>query len=168
MPEGVRPLAAADRGAVLGIVTRAGNFTSDEISVAMELVDEWIADGETSGYLIRVLDDPTATGESVRGYVCFGPAPMTDGTYDLYWIAVDPEDQGRGFGQRLLAAAEAEVRAHGGRLLLIETASQASYSATVRFYERAGYTLVSRIEGYYREGDDKLVYAKRFTLGAAP
>jgi len=158
----IRPLEAGDRDAVLGIVTRTGNFTAAEIEVAMELVDEWLAEGEGSGYLTYGLADDAAT-PAVRGYVCVGPAPMTEGTFDLYWIAVDPADQGHGYGQRLLAAAEAEVRSRGGRLLLIETASQATYTATIRFYERAGYTLASRIADYYREGDDKLVFEKRFS-----
>jgi len=156
----IRPLTAGDREAVLGIVTRAGNFTADEIDVAMELVDEYLAEGEGSGYLTYVLTDDAAP-HRVHGYVCFGPAPMTEGTFDLYWIAVDPDDQGKGFGRRLLAAAEAEVRARGGRLLLIETASQAAYAATIRFYERAGYTVTSRIADYYKVGDDKLIFAKR-------
>ena len=56
--------------------------------------------------------------------------------------------------------AEADVRRGGGRLLLIETSSQESYGSTIRFYERAGYELVARIPGYYRPGDDKLVFAK--------
>ena len=158
----VRPLVAADRAAVLDIVRRVGNFTADEVDVAMELVDEWLADSEESGYLTRVLAD-SDSARPVRGYVCFGPAPMTEGTFDLYWIAVDPDDQGRGFGARLLTAAEDEVRSRGGRLLLIETASQDAYAATIRFYERAGYEIASRIADYYRPGDDKLVFAKRFT-----
>ncbi|MFL5619477.1 MAG: GNAT family N-acetyltransferase [Gemmatimonadaceae bacterium] len=162
----VRPLVQEDRSAVLSIVTRAGNFSAEEIAVAMELVDEWLTDGEASGYLTLVLEDLDRPEHPVRGYVCVGPTPLTDGTFDLYWIAVDPEDQGRGFGQRLLAAAEDVVRGRGGRLLLIETASHDAYSATVRFYERAGYPLVARIEDYYRPGEDKLVFGKR--LGPQP
>jgi ribosomal protein S18 acetylase RimI-like enzyme len=161
VPLTVRPLVAADRAAVRDIVERVGNFTADEIDVAMELVDEWLTEGEASGYLTRVLVD-SDSARPVRGYVCFGPAPMTEGTFDLYWIAVDRDDQGRGFGARLLTAAEEEVRARGGRLLLIETASQEAYAATIRFYERAGYVIESRIADYYRPGDDKLVFAKRF------
>ena len=157
----IRLLTFADRQAVLDIVARTGNFTDAEIDVAMELVDEWLDDGEDSGYLTYVLADDELP-QPVRGYVCFGPTPMTDGTLDLYWIAVDPDDQGRGFGARLLAAAEDEVRAPRGRLLLIETASQASYAPTIRFYERSGYTLVSRIRDFYRSGDDKLIFEKRF------
>lgn len=161
MTVAIRPLEHRDRAAVHDIVVRAGNFTPAEVEVAMELVDEWLAEGSASGYVTYVLTDDASRPE-VRGYVCFGPAPMTEGTFDLYWIAVDPEDQSRGLGGRLLRAAEDDVRTRGGRLLLIETASQASYVPTIRFYERSGYALVSRIHDYYRPGDDKLVFAKRF------
>lgn len=157
----IRPLETGDRNAVQDIVSRAGNFTDAEIDVAMELVDEWLAEGEASGYLTYVVADDEMP-HAVRGYVCFGPAPMTEGTFDLYWIAVDPDDQGRGLGGRLLAAAEQEIQSRGGRLLLIETASQDSYASTIRFYEQSEYTVISRVRDYYRPGDDKLIFAKRF------
>ena len=161
MREQIRPLVADDRGAVRAIVERAGNFTAEEVATALELVDEWLADGESSGYLIYVLaSGNSGAGPHVGGYVCFGPTPLTDGTYDLYWIAVDPACQGRGHGRRLLEFAEHEVRRRGGRLLLIETSSQETYGSTIRFYERAGYELVARIRDFYRVGDDKLVFAK--------
>jgi len=34
------------------------------------------------------------------GYICYGPTPMTDGTYDLYWIASDPRVRGQGSAPR--------------------------------------------------------------------
>lgn len=142
-----RPLEAGDRPVIAEIVNRVGNFSSDEVEVALELVDEWLADGEASDYICWVIEDD----EGVRGYVCIGPTPLTDGTFDLYWIAVDPLAQGRGYGQTLTKVAEDEARARGGRLLLIETASHETYSATIRFYERAGYELVSRIPDFYKE-----------------
>ena len=152
-----RPLEARDRPAIAQLVRRVGNFSPDEMDTALELVDEWLAHGEVSDYICWVLEDE----EGVRGYVCIGPTPLTDGTFDLYWIAVDPSTQGRGYGRALARLAEEEARARGGRLLLIETASQESYAATVRFYERAGYHLVSRIADFYKVGDDKLTFAKR-------
>lgn len=163
MPDIVRPLQAGDRDAVRRILESTRNFTAVEIGTALELVDEWLRDGEASGYLTYVVDTDAArdSGVTISGYVCFGPAPLTEGTYDLYWIAVDPAAQGRGFGQRLLRYAEDEIRTRGGLLLLIETASQEAYGPTIRFYERAGYDLEARIRGFYRPGDDKLVYAKR-------
>lgn len=152
-----RPLEAGDREAVARILDTVGNFSAPEQTVALELIDAWLSTGEASDYLCWVLED--ATG--VRGYICIGPAPLTVGTFDLYWIAVDPSAQGRGYGQRLTRLAELEARARGGRLLLIETASQDSYAPTVRFYERAGYELVSTIPDFYKAGDDKLTFAKR-------
>ncbi|HYL04623.1 MAG TPA: GNAT family N-acetyltransferase [Thermoanaerobaculia bacterium] len=166
----IRPLAARDRARILELVTATGNFTAAEIDIAMEVVDEALADpafprGDYRAYAAE--DD----GGKVAGYECHGPTPLTEGTYDLYWIAVDPACQGAGFGRALLAFAEADVRATGGRLLLIETSSQESYGATIRFYEKSGYPLAARIKGYYRPGDDKLIFAKELTAGdslAAP
>ncbi len=152
-----RPLEARDRAAVAAIVDRVGNFSEHEKKIALELIDAWLKTGEASDYLCWVLEDEAG----VRGYVCVGPTPLTDGTFDLYWIAVEPSAQGRGYGQALTRLAEKEARARGGRLLLIETASQETYAPTVRFYERAGYALVSRIAHFYKEGDDKLTFAKR-------
>jgi ribosomal protein S18 acetylase RimI-like enzyme len=172
----VRPLGPTDRDSVRAILIRTGYFTAVEVSTALELVDDWLSNGEASGYLCFVAADTVSA--AIRGYVCVGPAPLTDGTYDLYWIAVDPDTQGRGIGQQLLAFAEDDVRRRGGRLLLIETSSQEIYQSTVRFYERCGYTLVARIAEYYRAGDDKLVFGKYLeppvasspstTLGGSP
>lgn len=158
----VRPLVPHDRAAVETIVSAVGVFSPEEIEIALELIDEWLEDGEESGYLTYVIEETVqgAGKGTVRGYVCFGPTPLTEATYDLYWVAVDPTAQGLGYGQRLMAFAESEVRQRGGRLLLIETASHEAYGATVRFYERAGYELLSRIRDFYRVGDDKLTFGK--------
>jgi ribosomal protein S18 acetylase RimI-like enzyme len=159
----IRPIAAADRSRLLDIVTATGNFTTDEIEIAMEVIDDLL--GGDDGYRGVVAEDP---GGLVVGYECHGPTPLTDGTWDLYWIAVDPEAQGGGFGRALLRAAEDDVQANGGRLILIETSSQESYAATIRFYERAGYPLVARLKNYYKVGDDKLIFGRELTQGDAP
>ena len=156
----VRPLIAADRSAVRALLQSSPNFTEDETVVAVELVDEYLERGEESGYLLFVVHAPTES-PSLPGYVCIGPTPLTDGTYDLYWIAVHDAAQGRGYGRLLLRFAEDEVRRRGGRLLLIETSSQEGYAGTLRFYERSGYTLEARIRDFYRAEDDKLIFAKR-------
>lgn len=158
---GIRPLRARDRPAVARILHSTGNFTPNEIATALELVDAWLATGAASGYYCAVLDTSADADQGdVQGYVCYGPTPLTDSTYDLYWIAVDRAAQGRGFGRLLLQTTELEVRRQGGSLLLIETSSQESYGNTIQFYERTGYSLVARIANFYRAGDDKLVFAK--------
>ena len=151
-----RPLEADDRDPVAKILERVGNFSSQEQKIALELIDAWLKAGEASDYLCWVLVDDAG----VRGYVCVGPTPLTDGTFDLYWIAVDPSAQGRGYGHALTRLAEDETRRRGGRLLLIETASHDAYAPTIRFYERAGYELVSTIRDFYKKGNNKLTFAK--------
>ena len=137
-------------------------FSQEEVRCAIDLVEIFLTDShpERNDYLTHVGEGPDG---KVQGYVCFGATPLTDGVYDLYWIAVDPSTQGQGLGQVLLRFVEDDVRRLRGRMLLIETSSKTSYSSTTRFYERSGYAEVSRIKDFYRVEDDKLVYCKRLT-----
>ena len=160
----IRKLEPGDRPRIAEIVASSGNFNDVEKTTALELVDEALAEGEKSGYMIVVLEDGKKF-PVVRGYACYGPTPLTQGVYDLYWIVVDPVFQGKGFGQRLLKYVERDVVKRGGRMLLIETSSHETYGATIRFYERSGYELVARIKNFYRIGDDKLVFSKELTHG---
>jgi len=98
------------------------------------------------------------------GYVCFGPHALTQGTYDLYWIAVDPIAQGRGVGHALLARAESEVQACGGRLLLIETSDTPVYAPARRLYEASGYRREATVHDFYAYGDSLLIFAKHLGL----
>jgi GNAT superfamily N-acetyltransferase len=155
----IRRLEPNDRLFIEKMVVSAGNFNEIEIATAMELVDEALAQGEESGYLFALLE----YGEKhpgVQGYACYGPVPLTQGVYDLYWIVVDPAFQGKGSGGHLLEYVEKDVLRRGGRMILIETSSQETYAGTVRFYEHSGYRLAARIRNFYRIGDDKLVFQK--------
>ncbi len=151
----IRAAAPADRERIHQILISTARFTRQEIGWAMELVDLVLA-GKTE-YEAYVIDQPDG---AVRGYVLFGPTPMADRVWDLYWIAVDPLQQGQGLGQILLRFVENEVRRQAGRMLLIETSSKRSYASTVRFYQRAGYREISRIKDFYRIEDDKVVFSK--------
>jgi ribosomal protein S18 acetylase RimI-like enzyme len=157
----IRPLVAADRSGVFRILENAGNFTPAEVGIALELIDEWLELGEHSGYLTYVLEARDPDKSEVLGYVCFGPTPLTESTFDLYWIAVDKSKHRGGVGKRLLKFSEEEVLRRGGKMLLIETSSQETYGGTIQFYERTGYELVGKIPEYYKPGDDKLIFAKR-------
>ena len=155
----IRPMEPMDRSPIEAMVVSSGKFNRVEIDTAMELVDEALESGEKSGYIFAVLETTTPKTK-VRGYACYGPVPLTESAYDLYWIVVDPASQGSGFGQRLLQYVEQDVRSRGGSMILIETSSQESYGATIRFYERSGYDLAARIRNFYKIGDDKLVFQK--------
>jgi ribosomal protein S18 acetylase RimI-like enzyme len=95
------------------------------------------------------------------GYICFGPTPMTQATWDLYWIAVASEAQGRGLGKRIYAAFAESIAARGGKQVRIETSSQESYAATGGFYERLGFSLDGKLRDFYADGDDLLIFYRK-------
>jgi ribosomal protein S18 acetylase RimI-like enzyme len=155
----IRPTARSDRPRLLSLLERTGMFTKDELDVALELIDAWLDKPDQKDYIVRtaVLDG------RVAGYVCYGPTPAAEGTFDLYWIAVDPDLQGRGLGRDLLEHAEEAIRGAGGRLVIIETSSVEKYRPTQAFYEGRGYAVEARIKDFYRPGDDRLIFTRRLT-----
>jgi len=159
----VRCAQARDRERILQILVATARFTEDEVRAAIDLVDQAAEHPERGEYIAHVLEEPdSGPSRTIQGYVLYGPTPHTDGVFDLYWIAVHPNQQGRGFGQLLLRFVENEVRRQKGRMLLIETSSKDTYAPTLRFYERSGYAEISRIKDFYRIEDDKVVFCKKF------
>src|SRR3984893_8854785 len=151
----IRPMVAADRSGVFRILENAGNFTPEEVATALELIDEWLEPGEHSGDLTYVLEAGDSDTAEVLGYVSFGPAPLTESTFDLYWIAVDKSKHRGGVGKRLLRFAEEEIVRRGGKMLLVETSSQETYGGTIQFYEKTGYEQGGKVNEYYKPGDGK-------------
>ncbi len=169
----LRELGAADRAPIAALLRATGAFTEEEVGVALKLVDVALERLAVEGsyrivrsddYNFLVADAPDgAHGARVAGYVCWGLAPMSDGVFDVYWIAVDPAAQRQGIGARLLHAVEEDVARRGGRTILIETGGKDSYAPTRRFYERAGYAEAARIPDFFRVGDDKVIFMRRVT-----
>jgi len=155
----LRPMVRADRQPVLALVEATGFFTHEEIKVAEELIDIYLQNPEQRDYFVVVVEDDRG---QVAGYMTYGPTPLTEGTWDLYWIAVSPAHQGQGYGQRLVEFLEEEVIKSGGRLILIETSSQPKYQPTRKFYEKLGYSEIARIPDFYRQGDDRVIFGKYF------
>ena len=158
----IRKLEMVDRSRIEEIVVSSGKFNDVEIETALELVDEALNEGEESGYIIVVIEWGKVHPK-LHGFACYGPTPLTQGVYDLYWIAVDPAAQRKGSGRYLVEYVERDVIKRGGRMLLIETSSQETYGSTIRFYEKNGYEMVARIKNFYRIGDDKLVFSKELS-----
>ena len=153
----IRPIDSKDRDMLTQIVKSVGNFNEEEIKVAIELIDDAISEYSSGDYIACVLEDEK--GE-VQGYGCYGLTPLTESTYDLYWMAVNPAVQGNGYGRSIIRFIEQDVRERGGRLLVLETSSQENYARTRQIYEKNGYELVTRIRDFYKKDDDKLIYVK--------
>ena len=162
----IRRLAPPDRDEIADLVRTSGTFNDSEVAVAMELVDQALVQPDGDYRVIVCEDLALVAAGAIAGYLCFGPTPMTDGTFDLYWIATRSEFRGRGVGTRLILAMEAEVRARGGRLVRLETSLLGEYDAARSFYARLSYHEVGRIRDFYRLGDDLITLAKRLDVPA--
>jgi ribosomal protein S18 acetylase RimI-like enzyme len=152
----IRPISASDRTALLRILKNTPEFKPHEVTVAEEVIDSCLDGKEKSGYFILVAED----NKEVVGFVCYGPTPLTSGTWDIYWEAVSRNQRGQGIGGTLLKAAEKEIRKARGRLCLIETSSTPAYSATRQFYNRHGYEEIARVPDFYEPGDDRIILRK--------
>ncbi|HVH67127.1 MAG TPA: GNAT family N-acetyltransferase [Gemmatimonadales bacterium] len=155
----LRPVDRAQRARLEQITAATGLFRPAEVAIAVQLLDEALAGDDDYRFL------GAYAGEELVGYACWGPTPGTTGTFDLYWIVVDPAWQRNGVGSRLLSAVEHQLTTDDGRLIVVETSSRAPYAPTRAFYERRGYTEGARLPGYYAPGDDLVIYLKDLRHG---
>lgn len=155
----LRPVGRAQRAPLERLTAATGLFRPDEVAIAVELLDDALAGDDDYRFL------GAYAGDRLVGYACWGPTPGTTGTFDLYWIVVDPDRQGEGIGTQLLRAVEAKLTTENGRLVVVETSSRAAYASTRAFYERRGYTQAAQLPGYYAPGDDLVIYLKDLTHG---
>jgi ribosomal protein S18 acetylase RimI-like enzyme len=153
----IRRLELGDRGGIERALRSDGTFNEDEVSVALELVDDALLD-PTSEYQVRV--GLSEEGE-VAGYICFGPTPMTAATYDLYWVVTHVAARGHGLAAALIQTMEAQIRSHGARAVRVETSQAEAYGSARRLYEKCGYPEQARFPDFYRPGDDLIVFYKR-------
>ena len=154
----IRSLVPKDRARLHSMLIETLAFNQEEIDVAMELIDIVLGDENQNDYKIQCMVDDE---DQAVGYVCYGPIPMTQGTFDLYWISVDPNFQGKGVGSRLLDFLEKKVREEGGRMILADTSTIPQYEKTKGFYIRSGFQEVARIPDYYYPGNDRITFCKR-------
>lgn len=153
MEQTIRKATAGDTAAVMDIIRRTRFFRPVEEDIALEVLDDAVTDPTYQSYVIE------AHGR-VAGWVCFGITPCTLGTFDIYWLAVDPQAQHGGLGSALLTFAERQIAAQGGRLMIIETSGSEMYRPTQRFYEKNGYRLAACVEDFYAPADPKMIFTK--------
>lgn len=149
--------APQDGGGILEISKNVTVFEPEEVDCVAELWGEYLHTGaHASGYYFVV----ARQGEQVQGFACYGPRALTEGTYDLYWIAVDKGTQGSGVGRELICRVEQDVADRGGRLVVVETSGLEKYIPTRRFYAAVGYLQEAVLKDFYKPGDDLVIFTK--------
>jgi len=151
-------IAAELDGRSIQIITaNTSVFSPEEVACVRELWDEYRQHGaQTSGYYFVVEREEGR----VRGYACYGPRSLTEGTFELYWIAVDPQCRRAGVGRLLFDWVEKDIRQMGGRLIVVETSGLEKYAPTRRFYLATGYILEATLKDFYKDGDDLVIFTK--------
>jgi ribosomal protein S18 acetylase RimI-like enzyme len=161
MPDIVlRPIRPDDVAPLVQLTASTSVFRPDEVEIAREALSRSAEDASPEPeYITRVASE----GDALLGYVTFGPTPLTSGTWDVHWIAVDPAQQRRGTGRRLMTHVEEEACRKGGRQVLAETS--ALYAAARHLFLSQGYRDIGSIPDFYDIGVSRVTYAKTLDCG---
>ncbi len=149
-----------DEGIIRRLCASSGYFSPEEVDIAASLLQERLEKGEGSGYHFLFAQ----YGDDVLGFACYGPIPATDGSWDLYWMAIEEQYRGHGWGEQLHGEIEKRIIRSGGRRVYIWTSSREQYVSTRRFYERLDYIKEATLRNYYRPGEHLVIYAKSLPL----
>lgn len=147
---------ADDVGRVKSLVASTGFFNAAEVEIAGELVSERLTKGVRSGYHFILAE----RGSGLVAYACYGPIAGTRTSFDLFWIAVSPEEQRKGLGVQAFNRAEAAMRKAGAEKIYADTSSSDRYAPTRGFYQRMGFEEEARLPDFYGPGDGKIIYVK--------
>lgn len=151
----IRKTTFEDIPAILELAVSSGLFPSDATSELEAILRSGLL-GELGPDHVWV----TLEEDGIQGIAYFAPERMTEGTWNLYMLAIHPDKQRRGHGASLVRHVETDLKSRGARILLIETSSLGSFDRTRSFYRALGYTEEARIREFYKAGDDKIVFRK--------
>lgn len=147
----IRPAAAADVPALKQVIDATEMFPSEMLD---DMFAPYLAEPNGSDIWFTYADpDPVAVAYCA-------PERMTEGTYNLYLIAVLPAFQSGGRGADMMRYIEEKLREMGARVLIVETSGLPEFERTRAFYKRIGYAEEARIREFYAAGEDKVVFWK--------
>ena len=147
-----RPVVASDIPGLKSLINAAGLFPPDMLD---DMLAPYLQREPAGGHQWLTIDED---GPIAVAY--YAPERMTDGTWNLYLIAVHPRQQGKKRGSALLHQIEAALDDRGERILLVETSGLPAFERTRAFYRANGYAEEARIRDFYQAGEDKVVFRK--------
>ncbi len=153
MHPNIRPVIKEDLPRLKAVIDGSELFPSELLDGMME--DYFTQTNSTDHWITYVaVDKPVAIAYCA-------PERMTEGTYNVYLIAVAQSQRGKGIGEKLMSYFEAWAKGIGGRILIVETSSLPEFARTREFYLKLGYTHEATIREFYTTGEDKVVFWKK-------
>lgn len=153
----LRETLSQDADDILRIAADQPLFTQEEAETVGELLDDYLELPDHNGYAFLTA---TLDGQVV-GFACYGPTPLTRGTFDLYWICVHREFARQGIGRALIERVVEEVDALGGRMIVIDTSGTPEYEPTRAFYHGLGFAPTATVPDFYAPDDDLVIFCRR-------
>lgn len=155
----IRLTIPSDTNALLALAEATGLFEANQIEELSQMLNQHFSSETDSQDLWFTDDDNEPIGVA---YVA--PERMTEGTWNLYLIAIHPDRQRQGRGVALIRHVEQMLAERGERMLLVETSGLEDFEYVRAFYRKIGYDEEARIREFYKAGDDKIIFRK--TLGS--
>jgi ribosomal protein S18 acetylase RimI-like enzyme len=153
----IRLTIPEDTPSLLALAEGTKVFKPLEIVALREVLDDYHSHEKEIGHRCVTFEKEGA----ILGFAYYAPAPMTDRTWDLWWIAVKKDTHARGIGSQLLKFVEEDIGKNNGRLVLIETSSLPHYGLTRKFYLKHGYEQAAVLKDHYADGDDLVIFRRR-------
>lgn len=151
----IRLTTPDDTTALIALAEASGLFDPNQTDDLAQMLDKHFRDrNETQDIWLTDYDNEPV------GIAYIAPERMTEGTWNLYLIAVHPDRQKQGRGKALLQHLEKMLTERGERVLLVETAGTDDFEYVRKFYRQNGYDEEARIREFYTAGVDKIVFRK--------
>lgn len=153
MSNNIRSIRKTDLDDLKIVIETSGLFPADLLD---GMVENYFSNPETEEIWLTRLDN----NKPIAIAYC-APERLTDGTYNLYLIAVRKDFQASGIGGQIMEYLENLLKSKGKRILLVETSSLPEFELTRKFYDKCKYNREAVIRDFYRDGEDKVVFWKR-------
>lgn len=151
----IRLTTPDDTTVLIALAAASGLFDPNQTDDLAQMLDKHFRDrNETQDIWLTDYDNEPV------GIAYVAPERMTEGTWNLYLIAVHPDRQKQGRGKALLSYVEQMLMERGERILLVETAGTDDFEYVREFYRKNGYEEEARIREFYTAGIDKIVFRK--------
>lgn len=151
----IRSILPDDITPLIALAEATGLFEPNQTEELAQMLDEYFQ-GDRDRPDFWLVDDDNG----LVGVAYVAPERMTEGTWNLYLIAVHPDDRRQGRGRTLLRHVEQTLVKRGARMLLVETSGLESFEYVRAFYRKSGYDEEARIREFYTAGEDKIVFRK--------
>lgn len=149
-------MVGIDKEYYLKAVRSTKVFNPRELEVLGEVLQDCQDKPGQNYFLLDEKQDDT-----LAGFIIFGRIPLTQFSWDIYWLAVDKKYQGKGAGRKLLQKVEDFLlQKEGCAVLRVETSARKEYVHARGLYLKQGFKETGRIPDFYGQGDDLVTFYK--------